>query len=75
MLRIKMSNGIFIFGVDAENIRRLTNGQPIHIDLKELGGTDEILIMAGETLGDVAKEIEDATGVSLSDFGSPNKMQ
>ncbi len=65
MLRIRMSDGLFVFGLDAENIRRLTSGQPIHIELEKLGGTDRILIMAGETLADVAKEIEQATGVEM----------
>lgn len=75
MLRIKMSDGLFVFGLDAENIRRLTTGQPIHIDLKGLGGTDEILIMAGETLADVAKEIEKETGIAIPEFNMPEGMQ
>lgn len=62
-------------GLDAENIRRLTNGQPIHIELEQLGGTDKILIMAGETLADVAKEIEEATGITLPKFDLPEGMQ
>jgi hypothetical protein len=65
MLRLRMSNGLFIFGLDAENIRRLTSGQPIHIELEQLGGTDRILIMAGETMADVAKEIEAVTGTTI----------
>jgi hypothetical protein len=75
MLRIRMSNGLFVFGLDAENIRRLVNGEPIHIELEQLGGTDKILIMAGETLADVAKDIEMATGVKIPAFNIPEGMQ
>jgi hypothetical protein len=75
MLRIRMSDGLFIFGLDAENVRRLVSGQPIHIELEQLGGTDKILIMAGETLADVAKEIEEATGIALPKFDMPEEMQ
>lgn len=70
-----MSDGLFVFGLDAENIRRLTSGQPIHIELEQLGGTDKILIMAGETLADVAKEIEEVTGIRLPMFDIPEGMQ
>jgi hypothetical protein len=65
MLRARFSNGVFCLGLDAENIRRLQQGQPILVSLAELGGTDDVLIMAGETLEDIAKELEKATGQAL----------
>lgn len=58
MLRAKINNGPFILGLDAENINRLKQGQPILVSLAEMGGTDDVLIMAGETLSDIAKELE-----------------
>lgn len=65
MLRDRASNGTFIIGLDAENIRRLTAGQPILVSLAELGGTDDVLIMAGQTLQDIARELEEASGHPL----------
>jgi len=65
MLRARLSNGLFIFGFDAENIRRLTTGQPIMVSLAELGGTDDFAIMYGETLDDIKRELEAAQSSSL----------
>jgi hypothetical protein len=75
MMRIRLSSGAFIIGLDAEDIRRLTNKEPIFIDLEKIGGTDKVLIMAGETLNDVAKEIEKKIGVTLPTVNMPEKMQ
>lgn len=65
MLRAKINGGPFILGLDTENIRRLKAGQPILVSLAELGGTDDVLIMAGETLNDIKKELESAFGQAL----------
>lgn len=65
MLRARLSNGQFILGLDAENIRRLQAGQPIMICLAEMGGTDDVIIMAGDTLEDIARELEEASGSPL----------
>jgi len=58
MLRAKLSNGLYILGLDAENVRRLQKGHSILVSLAELGGTDDICIMFGETLDDIKKELE-----------------
>lgn len=61
-----MSNGIFIFGLDEENIRRLVKEkEPIYIDLSMMGGTDKFILIFGKTLEDAGKEIERLTGVPL----------
>ena len=65
MLRARLSNGLFIFGLDAENILRLTSGQPIMVSLAELGGTDDFAIMYGETLENIKRELEAAQGSPL----------
>lgn len=62
MLRARMNDGVFILGIDAENVNRLKNGQPILVCLAELGGTDDVLIIYGETLKDIQNELEAATG-------------
>jgi len=65
MLRARLSSGMFILGLDAENIRRLTNGQPIVVSLAELGGSDDVAIMYGETLDDIKRDLEAAQGSPL----------
>jgi predicted ThiF/HesA family dinucleotide-utilizing enzyme len=62
MLRARMSNGVFILGLDAENIKRLKEGKPILISLAELGGTDDVLIMFGKTIEDIKQELVKAFG-------------
>lgn len=65
MLRARASNGVFILGLDAENVRRLTAGKPILVSLAELGGTDDVMILYGETLEDIKRELVDAAGEPL----------
>lgn len=45
------ANGRFIIGIglSRENCKRLLEGKPIAIDMAEMGGKGELLIMAGET--------------------------
>jgi hypothetical protein len=65
MLRARASNGVFILGIDAENVRRLKAGKPILISLAELGGKDDVMIMYGETLDAIKEELERASGSPL----------
>ena len=65
MLRAKTSNGIYILGFDAENIKRLKDGKPILVSLAEMGGQDDVMIMFGETLQDIQNELEQITGECL----------
>lgn len=65
MLRARASDGTFILGIDAENVKRLKEGKPIVVSLAELGGHDDVLIMYGETLQDIVRELEQASGSKL----------
>lgn len=65
MLKARASNGVFILGLDAENIKRLKQGKPILLSLAELGGTDDIMLMAGDTVQDIMRDIEKASGRKL----------
>lgn len=67
MLRARASNGVFIFGLDAENIRRLKEGKPILVSLGQMGGTDDFMLVYGETLADIERELVEATGQPLPD--------
>ena len=58
MLRARRHDGVFILGIAAENVRRLKAGQPIMVSLAEMGGKDDVIIMYGETLQDIARELE-----------------
>lgn len=62
MLRARTKDGLCILGLDAENIRRLTTGQPILVSLSQLGGTDDVMICYGETLEQIQRDLEKATG-------------
>jgi len=65
MLRARASNGVFILGLDAENVRNLKDGQPILLSLAELGGKDDIMIVYGETLEAIKKDLEAASGAPI----------
>lgn len=62
MLKAKLSSGLFILGIDAENVRRLKEGKPIAVSLLSMGGHDDIVIMYGDTLGDIQRELETLSG-------------
>lgn len=50
------------FGISADNVKRLKKGQPIVIDLTEMGGEGEIMIFYGETTGDLIKTVQPYIG-------------
>lgn len=65
MIRARMSDGTFLLGIDAENVRRLKDGKPILVDLFGMGGTDRFMLMYGDTMEDIVKELEAVTGQPL----------
>jgi hypothetical protein len=59
-------NGLWILGLDAENIKRLQAGQPIMKSLAEVSETDiDICIMYGNTVQDIVNYIEKETGLKM----------
>lgn len=62
MLIAHRADGLMILGIDAENVRRLKAGQPILKSLAQFGGKDDILIIYGNTLDDVQRELEKLMG-------------
>ena len=62
MLIARASNGMIILGIDAENVRRLKEGKPILKSLAQFGGTDDVLIVYGDTLDDVQRILENSIG-------------
>jgi hypothetical protein len=65
MLRLKLSDGTLILGLDAESIQRLKEGKPIKVDLDTLGGARSLAIMYGDTLADIQAELEAAFGTTV----------
>lgn len=56
---------VLLLGLDDENVRRLTAGQPIFVDgTKNLLAPVDVLIMHGRTLDDVLAELR-AAGVEM----------
>lgn len=56
---------VILLGVDRENIRRLTGGEPIKVDLTELGAGDgDVIVVYGETLQSLAGELR-AAGIPV----------
>jgi hypothetical protein len=65
MLRARTTDGTAILGLDAENVRRLQAGQPIQVNLEQMGGAHTVLIVYGQTVHDIARDLEQASGAPL----------
>lgn len=60
MVKASLVNGdrvVYVLGLTARNLELLAQGKPIPVDLAELGGKGEVLIMYGETEADIADEL------------------
>lgn len=62
MIKARLSNGIFVLGITADNLRLLKEGKPLVCDLSELGGTDFVSVIYGDTIQAATKELERLTG-------------
>ena len=50
------------FGLSAENVKRLQAGQPIAIDLTEMGIEADVMIFYGETEVDMYNDLKEFIG-------------
>jgi len=56
-----LKGNMIMLGLSDENVKRLTNDQPIKFNLKELGLFDyEVVIFHGKTEQEMAKMMKDA---------------
>jgi hypothetical protein len=55
---------MLLLGIEAENVKRLKEGQPIHVNGREDDLPIDVVIMYGETLQDVLDDLVKA-GVQL----------
>lgn len=65
MIQARLTDGSFLFCFDAENVRRLKDHKPLHIDLTRLGGTDKLVIVYGDTQKDILDALEQLQGGPL----------
>ena len=61
MIKARTKSGLIILGLESENIRLLIDHHPMLVNLSEVGGTDRVLIMYGETKDDIVQEIMEAS--------------
>lgn len=59
---LKGDRPLYLFGLSAMNLAKLSGGQPIRVLLEGLGGVGEVVIMYGETEADIARELADLIG-------------
>ena len=53
---------IIVFGLSAGNIKRLQDGQPIKVNMREMGIDSDLIIFAGDTEATMAAEMVDLIG-------------
>lgn len=64
MLKAKFAKTA-ILGISKENVKRLKDGQPILLNLSDIGLPDqEIMIMYGETEKSIAKQLNDEFSIA-----------
>lgn len=62
MIRARTQDGTVILGITAENVTRLKDGRPILVDLLQLGGAERVVILYGETMTDLIRQLERDVG-------------
>jgi uncharacterized radical SAM superfamily protein len=65
MIRARCTTGEFILGIDANNVRKLKEGDAMVVDLSLMGGTDTVMVIYGETMSDVLRDLEKMQGGKL----------
>lgn len=69
MIKLKLSNGALVLGIEARNIEHFKAGHPMHFHGTEIGGfgnVTELYIVYGETLRDVYDEINKSLGGQIA---------
>jgi hypothetical protein len=59
---LKGGRPLYLLGVSALNLQRLREGRPLVVKLESMGGVGEVVIMFGETEGDIARDLSDLIG-------------
>lgn len=64
MIQLQIGNMV-IFGIDSNNLKLLKENMPMVIDSTQFKPFTKIVIMYGDTIHDVKREIEKQTGLKL----------
>ena len=60
MIKVRMSSGSVLLGITAENVERLLAGQPILLNLKDIGlPSQQIAIIYGPTIADLMDQLRE----------------
>ena len=61
-MKSKEGKDILLLGLSGENVKRLKEGKPIHINGSELGLGNDVVVMYGETEAHLYKELKPMIG-------------
>lgn len=62
MIQARLTDGSFLIGIDAENVRRIQADKPLVINLRAIGGSDLVIVMYGETMQAIVDSLENTLG-------------
>jgi hypothetical protein len=59
MIRLKLAGDppVYMLGVTDLNVERLTKGEPIKVDLRELGGRDVVMVFHGTDASELREQL------------------
>ena len=66
MLKLKIQD-LIVLGLDKNNIRQLTEGKPIYIDMQVFGVNQKLTIMYKDTLQELKEDLEAILDLKLPD--------
>jgi hypothetical protein len=56
----KAGQPVFILGLSDKNLQKLRAGEPILVNLTALGGSDQVLLYAGQTEKSMIQDLQNA---------------
>jgi hypothetical protein len=70
MITIRFKDGTFLFGIDANNLRNMHEGQPLYLNFEKFGGQGKALVFFSETLDQVHAQMSEFIGTELPPIGT-----
>lgn len=61
----RTSEGLFVIGLDLENLVAVRAGRPLLLALKDMGAPDDVLVFYGTGMAQIRKLILDTLGAEL----------
>jgi len=72
LIRARIANGWFIFGLTAKDVAALKDGTCLKVDLTEYKGKDTVIIVYGADKEEIYGTLEQMTGAKLPDVQTPS---